>query len=293
MNKSISTKDIQQQILNLFSVFRDICKRHNLTYFAIGGTCLGAVRHKGFIPWDDDMDVAMPYEDYKAFIEIACKELPSHYALLLPQCSQHWEQAFIKLHNTQTTFIELSRACYPDAYVGVFLDIMPLYGLPNKSWQQKYYAFLANIFIHQNKLFRYSWRQAISWSEKLIWCTTLLERLTSKPFDYFVHRIEITMGKLKFNNSNKILFGWRKQPFLPWHHTNYKQVFYYKDFASSIEVPFENTTIAIPIGYDNYLKMDFGDYMKLPPVEKRNPGHQTAIIDLERPYSYYQRRNTK
>ena len=69
-------RSVQLRELEILKVFQDICSRHNLRYFAIGGTCLGAVRHKGFIPWDDDVDVAMPYEDYAKFKAIARTELP-------------------------------------------------------------------------------------------------------------------------------------------------------------------------------------------------------------------------
>ncbi|MBR1604027.1 MAG: LicD family protein [Synergistaceae bacterium] len=77
-NTSETVRKIQLAELDIFKAFKAICDRHNLRYFAIGGTCIGAIRHKGFVPWDDDMDVAMPYEDYKKFFEIAKTELPEH-----------------------------------------------------------------------------------------------------------------------------------------------------------------------------------------------------------------------
>lgn len=78
------TRRIQLKELEILKVFQNICRRHGLRYFAIGGTCLGAVRHKGFIPWDDDIDVAMPYEDYLEFQRIAETDLPDNYGILSP-----------------------------------------------------------------------------------------------------------------------------------------------------------------------------------------------------------------
>ena len=290
--KDNQIQQIQQSILDLLAVFQTICRKYNLTYFAIGGTCLGAVRHKGFIPWDDDMDVAMPYEDYKKFLEIISTEIQAPYALLHPKTSQHWSQAFIKLHNTQTTFIEDGRVPYPDSYTGVFLDIMPVFGLPKGNLKQKKCAKKLNFLLHQNIAFRFAYREQISWRRKCFWLTSLFYRV-KKPFYYFLDKIESDFSKYPFHNSNKIIFGWRARPYAFWRSSNYKQVFDYCDFSQVLEVPFENTTIAIPMGYDHYLRADFGDYMTLPPEEKRCPRHGNAIIDLKRPYSYYQRRDTK
>ena len=83
-----------------------------------------------------------------------------------------------------------------------------------------------------------------------------------------------------------ICFGFRKYHFI-WSKFTYRNLFYYDDFSSSIELPFEDTTISIPAGYDRYLKMDFGDYMTLPPVEKRTASHPTDIIDLNKSYKIY------
>jgi len=286
MNKLIKVKQIQNIILDIFKIFKDICKKYNLTYFAIGGTCLGAVRHKGFIPWDDDMDVAMPYEDYKKFIEIAKKELKHPYSLILPKENKHFYGEFIKIHKTETTFILDFYVPYTDTYMGVWLDVMPIFGCPKKK-KFKYVKKL-NFWLGQNSAFRFSIRQLKSYGRKFYWLISIWQRITKKPFYYFIDKIENEFGKIPFSNSDKILFGWRESPLTPWHHTNYKTILEYNDFSSAMEVPFEDTTIAIPIGYDNYLKMDFGDYMKLPPEDKRIPLHGNAIIDLEKPYSYYQ-----
>ena len=100
------TRRIQLKELEILKVFQDICRRHGLRYFAIGGTCLGAVRHKGFIPWDDDIDVAMPYEDYLEFQRIAETDLPESYGILNPHTTKHCRfDYYIKLHDKTTSLM--------------------------------------------------------------------------------------------------------------------------------------------------------------------------------------------
>ena len=100
------TRRIQLKELEILKVFQDICRRHGLRYFAIGGTCLGAVRHKGFIPWDDDIDVAMPYEDYLEFQRIAETDLPDNYGILSPHTSKHCLfDYYTKLHDKTTSLM--------------------------------------------------------------------------------------------------------------------------------------------------------------------------------------------
>ena len=120
-------RTLQLAELDILKEFKRICEEHNLRYFAIGGTCLGAVRHQGFIPWDDDIDVAMPYEDYVRFIEIAKPGLRKPYELFDPVDHEVCGCTFLKMHNSNTAFIEKVREAYTDSYFGVFIDIINLF----------------------------------------------------------------------------------------------------------------------------------------------------------------------
>ena len=98
----------QMKELEILREFQRVCQKYNLKYYAIGGTCLGAVRHKGFIPWDDDIDVAMPVEDYHEFFEVAPKELNSQYEVIGPYTMRHTYGLYNKIHDKETTFVETS-----------------------------------------------------------------------------------------------------------------------------------------------------------------------------------------
>ena len=278
--------------LQILKEFKRICAENNLRYFAIGGTCIGAIRHQGFIPWDDDIDVAMPYEDYRKFLSIANNELRSPYELYDPRISEHWRFNFIKVHDTSTTFVEDNCKLYKDRYAGVYIDIMPICGLPKGrigQWLSKHDVDW-KLFLNENAHTDASDHPKIT--GKLLFAF-IRRHQDSGEFDYYAKLIEKKYGIYKFNHSDRVIFAWRRCRSIINRHWNYESVFYYEDFSDSVEVPFEDTTISVPKGYDRYLRMDFGDYMTLPPEAKQVPHHKIDIYDLEKPYVYYLNANFK
>ena len=124
-------KEVQQKEVELLKIFDDICRVHNLTYYALGGTLLGAIRHGGFIPWDDDMDLGMPRKDYERFIELSSTILPEYVKLII-----HYDN----LNNTSirdisTTIIFGEKECHP------FIDIFPLDGYPKEGLEAKFHKY--------------------------------------------------------------------------------------------------------------------------------------------------------
>ena len=279
-------RKIQRVELDIFKAFKAICEKHNLRYFAIGGTCIGAIRHKGFIPWDDDMDVAMPYEDYVKFFEVAPDELPDYLVArdFLAQSSRYfWGAFYRKIHNIKTAFIEAHNLNHKDDFGGIFIDIFPINGLPRGKLRQKIFIFIVRMLRKCDFVLRYELHETLK--KKLFLLFT-----RKVPFYYFANLIKNIVSKYKFDFSDKIIFPWRSLPGDP-QGKYYKSIFYYEDFENYLEVPFEDTTMRVPVGYDRYLTMDFGDYMQLPPEEERISSHsQGGIIDFERSYKYYQER---
>ena len=278
-------KQVQSIALSVLNKFNSICKQQGFSYFAIGGTCIGAVRHKGFIPWDDDVDVAMPVDDYYGFLNYCIRNLKEPYSIVDPKYVKHYFSLYHKLQNTNTTFIEEFAKNYFDRYSGVYIDIFPVSGLP-ESESERSKLIRKNEYLKKiNFKLRFPIKEMDNIRRKATWILAFPLRL-SLSFHWATDKQHELIKKFPLNTSDKVWFPWRDIPGTPGSAT-YKNIFYYEDFAETIEVSFENGTIMIPKGYDRYLKMDFGDYMKLPPEDKRTPGHPKAFVDLNNPFSYY------
>ena len=276
------TIKIHKEILRIFREFSILCKNNNLKYYAIGGTCLGAIRHKGFIPWDDDMDLAMPIEDYLKLYKLN-KELPENLEILTDEdCYNVNRRNSIKIHNKNTAFIE---ECYyhkyEQKYTGIFIDIMPMVGCPKNKFKKKKYIFELNLLTKLDNVKITTFKSRREWKSKI-------KYIIIKPFilwadkNYFYERWLKSLTKYKICPDNDILFAWRIPLRKP-----YSNVFSFEIFKEGSELKFEDTTICCPKYYKKYLEEDFGDYMKLPPIEERILKH-AMIVDFERSYKEYQ-----
>lgn len=238
---------------------KNICDKYGLHYFAIGGTCIGAIRHQGFIPWDDDLDVAMPIVDYLKFFEVAGKELEGiSYSILGPKNSRHYFGEFNKLQDTSTTFIEEKVENYSDRYSGIFIDIFPVCGLPDDI-QKRESLIQKNILykrINACLRFPYNFKSAVKW--QLPWILVQPIKLI-KGYDYFTNKQFRLFQQYNYQESQYIYFPWRGRPH---ESSTYKDVFYREDFQTPTEVKFEDTTMYVPNGYDRYLTMDFTETME-------------------------------
>lgn len=274
-----SIKTVQLEILKIFKEFQRVCDKYSLRYFAIGGTCIGAVRHHGFIPWDDDIDVGMPYEDFNKLRTLKC-DFQNPFTLHDFCDHPQYPHMYLKLQNVETTFIERSVANFPECYMGFYVDIMPLYGFPDKTYKAFFLKMLYLLLIKLNYNQRVTIKQKESFKGKFSWVMNFPIKVL-KPFDFYSKKIEWLLSKYPFGITRSIIFGFRQRK----GHI----VFCFTDFGDYIELPFEDTAIRVPIGYDNYLRQDFGDYMQLPPAEKRVSCHPTAIVDLHKSYKEYQK----
>ena len=128
---------LQEAIYSIYDDFATICERNGLRYYALGGTLLGAVRHNGFIPWDDDLDVAMPRPDYEKFIEIAKRELPVHLKFMNWQNVPEMKVLFGKIQETRKNIVEdLEKRLGITLSYGIYIDIFPLDGYPAAKVQR-------------------------------------------------------------------------------------------------------------------------------------------------------------
>ena len=140
---AIDPKTLQKAqliMLEMLVEFDAICKKHNLKYWLDSGTLLGAVRHQGFIPWDDDIDLSMPVEDYNKFKEIASNELSDNVFFQTSQTDKAFKFDYIKLRSNKAKIVEFHEKDREIAYhQGVFVDIFPMLTLPNSEFHEKFY----------------------------------------------------------------------------------------------------------------------------------------------------------
>ena len=276
---------VQEKELHVLKEVVKVLKAHKLRYFAVGGTCIGAIRHKGFIPWDDDIDIAMPRKDFEKFRQKYYKELPKYLKKIDGEVSRSHDFLFMKIHDSRTTYVELYAENSPDRYSGVFVDIMPVDGLPSSDkeiaafmkrvghWQSMNSLCRPGMNIPRNKKeqFKISIKKMIK---------PVIQSLYA--YDYFYQKVISEASKYDYDHSEKFLFTWRNM------HGKYDRLVYSAElFRNLTEVPFEDSMISVPENYDAYLTKDFGDYMQPPPPEQQHSVHHVCLENMETPCSVY------
>lgn len=276
INNGVTIRQLQMKSLEIFKYFQEICKENNLRYWCGGGTCIGAIRHGGFIPWDDDIDIFMPRPDYEKLYaiwnEVADIE---HYALCRTNSSQNIHQTDMQLVDIKTTCINRHSA-NEDIMHGVSIDIMPMEGCPNsrlKQLAQVFHAVLYSVYNvqrlpdHQGRFLR-----------SMTWLALRIVPSPDKRYTLWSEH-EKLMAKNDFDQSS-----WVKETITSFRALFYK---YPRKFFETKEVPFEDTVINIPIGYHEYLTRIFGDYMSLPPENQRCAKHDFVYMNMDEPFINY------
>jgi lipopolysaccharide cholinephosphotransferase len=242
---------IEKEILDKF---KEICQKHNLTYFITGGTMLGAVRHKGFIPWDDDVDVGMPREDYEKFVSLPENALGADYYILSNNLKETFTYCFAKLCKKNTFFIK-KRMTHRSAWEGIHIDIFPYDNAPNSKI----------IMALQNFFFRRLQCIISSKIEKPRFPKHFIERFLSLFFSVkFLRKLQKKVVTLYNNTNTSRCVQWASG-------YSYKKETFSKDIISpTAKIEFEGSVYDCPANADIYLKQMYGaEYMQLPPVDKR------------------------
>lgn len=266
-------KDLQNVELEILLEVDRICKKNNIKYFLVSGTLLGAIRHKGFIPWDDDIDVCMSLKDYKKFCKVSKKELDSDFFL------QNYETDYTnrwpaKMRKNNTTAIEKG---FENSIIhqGIWIDIFPIIGVKNNDkWIKK--ATKRSDFAKKLLRKRFganSKFKELSFDKKL---------LRFVPFDFIRMIVKITLSTI-FKSHEKYEFC----TYL-WGDSKISARFRSDVFDDLCDVEFEGCLFPAPKKWDKYLQQVYGDYMTPPPPENRNGGcHSIAIIDTKSNYTNY------
>ena len=265
-------KIIQDKILSILKEFISICKDNNLTYYALGGTLLGAVRHKGFIPWDDDIDIGMPREDYEKFKKKASNALPENYKFLSEDTS-NYKKAFSVIRDDSTKII--MNYSNEEQEESLWIDIFPLDGMPTNPLKKKYhsYRYLYTRMMVQLSQFNSLVNQKKEnrpWLEKVIIRIAnviKIEKVVS--FSWAQKKYLQTIKKYSFNESfaGNYTGAYKLREIVP---SDY--------FGQPVLLQFEDLKLSCPHKFREYLTAIYGaDYMQLPPEDKRNQHHYKII----------------
>lgn len=268
---------LQEKILEIYKAIAQICKENDISFYAIGGTCIGAIRHKGFVPWDDDLDIAVPIEQFDKFKTCMKTYLPPNFYLYDPDEKKEYRYIFCKVCNRDTAFVEESEKQYPQAYKGIFVDVMPISGVPSRSEEKA--AFVQKIlqYYKLNFIYRFPLKEMESFKQKAVWLFLHVIHF-HKSFSLYSDRWMDMLRKQPFKTAECVGYVW---------NTKIKRLVFPKSFFSDyVEMPFEDTTIRCPVNYDGYLTQQFGDYMTFPPEDQREQ-HHPYIVDLEHSYQEY------
>ena len=255
---------------DMLAEFVRICDKHGIKYFVQGGTLLGTVRHGGFIPWDDDIDVSLPREDYEKFLTIAEKELPDYYFLQTKDTDPEYPNNFAKIRDSRTTFIESSAKNLKINH-GAYIDIFPLDNYPSgkkakvyelkkrlltqriyKAFYMPHMSFIAKIITMITVILFPSLKGAVEKREKLFKSVAPTDRVV--------------------NNSG----AWLDKEIIPREWVQ-----------GTIQMDFEGIKVNVSDKFDEWLTYVYGDYMSLPPENERVGHHYVDLFDMNKSYTEY------
>jgi len=264
------SKALKQLLLEMYKDIAGLCDKHGLVYMMGGGTCLGTVRHQGYIPWDDDLDLMMPRESYEQLI-ILCEQraLGDKYEIDAPNAHADCKNPFLKIYRKNTLDVELSSENAPGPR-GVFIDVFPIDSAPKRKWQQMMkglvsdflYAVCTSVLYAQYPSPKY--KAFMSLDDEAL-KRYKLRLFIGKVFGIINHRHWVWWFD-RFNASNKNT-GFTTIPTGRKHY--YGEVHPTEVFVPTAKGYFEGLEVNLPAHADAYLKALYGDYMKVPPEEKR------------------------
>ena len=258
---------------DLLKVFLEVCRKHEIHVQVFAGTLLGAVRHRGFIPWDDDVDVCMDRENFNKLLNLPAGTFPSPYFLQTFYNDQKFYNPFARLRNSDTTGMVRWQAS-PDYNNGIYIDLHVMDGMADGFLLrlQERYLHLA-LRLAEVKL-EGGGKRRMTFVGR---CGKFISRFLSVNFCIKLHQFLL---RLFSSSSNRLSMLTHPKYFVE------KYWLYKSELADSIELEFDGLSVPAPRAYDKVLARIYGDYMNPPPAAKRGKWHEGVIFfDPDRPYT--------
>lgn len=266
-------RKLQLKELDTLVYFKEFCDKNNLLFYLCGGCCIGSLRTGGFIPWDDDIDILMPRDDYEKLYKLWDNDKHERFKLLRTDEKIFTGNIFTTIVDTETTCVKANQA-HLDIPFGIMMDIFPIDGCPKgkfKRTMQRLNAMIYSLFLAQIVPENHGGIMALG--SKFLLSIVKSPKAREKKW----RNAERRMSKYKISDCEYIT------ELCEGVHS--MQPEYPKEwFASAVYREFEGLQMPIPVGYDPYLKKAFGDYMTLPPEDKQKPHHDIILVDTERSY---------
>ncbi len=269
--RDYSIKQLQSKILEVMSYVDNLCRDNDIEYCIMGGTALGAVRHGGFIPWDDDLDIFMTSGNYEKFKSVFLAQKDSGFEI------QEWRLGnspleYAKVRMNGTTFIEAGCKDNRNMHHGVFIDIMILHKCPPSRIKQ-HLLFLVSRYVTAQALAERNWVPKTRLQAIILRLVRLLPRHFLSRFCY----------KQIYRYDREDMQDYQYCYFLT--KAGFDQAVFSREmFMEPVDIAFENTELLAPTDIHGYLKIRFGNYMALPPEEARKAAKHAGIVDLEKDY---------
>lgn len=246
LNENYNLRPLWNAILDIYEEIRKVCDANGIRYYVTGGTALGAARHGGFIPWDDDFDIIMPRKDYRRFIDDVSKQLPAYLRTTdfhNEDCGYRFKEMFGKVYDERVDIVaRVEKSSNLALGQGLFVDIIPIDGIPKSDF---------GFWVWQ--ISRSLWRRTISYLH-LPRCSLLLFEKWLSLFDFDKSKVA-----WDYNGNRRMLKSRTMNP-----HT---------DFGSPYWMKFDKTMVPLPHSWKKFLETIFRDWRKLPPKDKRKPSH--------------------
>lgn len=265
---------LQEMLKDMLVWFHTFCTENNLCYYVIGGTMLGAVRHHGFIPWDDDIDIGMPRKDYRCLAELMGNEHNQRYVLETPYSdNKDFFYTMSKLYDTKTTLVENTRYKIKR---GIYLDIFPLDGMGKTKEEAK------NFFsdIKRRRLFLLTLTTGIRKGRgkcknaAVLFLRIIPDFILNKK--KMLHDLEQRCAEKDYDDCafvGVLMGNWLEKEIMPKCY-----------FGTPTKYQFGTSTVMGVEKYDEYLTALYGNWRQLPPEDKRQSHHDFLYMDLEHSY---------